>query len=158
MTFTKRLRTLVRISKNLLTYKPTPPPPVKMVNGLEEICTTWLIHNNSVARPFVSDESTANERLRVKYFKKPAATPDGLAELRGKAYFGHACEGPPGLAHGGSQAAVLDEAMGTVVWVNGGRVLAFFNFLCRSASIAHCRSTRTATWRPPSPLRMAARS
>ena len=38
--------------------------------------------------------------------------------VEGHAWFGPGCEGPPGHAHGGSQAAVLDEAMGAVAWIN----------------------------------------
>ncbi len=33
-------------------------------------------------------------------------------------------QGPPGYAHGGALAAVLDEAMGAAVWSAGHRVLA----------------------------------
>ncbi|MCE9646477.1 MAG: PaaI family thioesterase [Chloroflexi bacterium] len=33
-------------------------------------------------------------------------------------------QGPPGLAHGGSSAAILDEAMGLVVWAAGHKVAA----------------------------------
>jgi len=31
-------------------------------------------------------------------------------------------QGPPGLAHGGASAALLDEAMGAAVWLAGYRV------------------------------------
>jgi acyl-coenzyme A thioesterase PaaI-like protein len=33
-------------------------------------------------------------------------------------------QGPPGIAHGGASAAILDEAMGLVVWAAGLRVAA----------------------------------
>lgn len=33
-------------------------------------------------------------------------------------------QGPPGYAHGGSSAAILDEAMGLVVWAAGHKVAA----------------------------------
>lgn len=33
-------------------------------------------------------------------------------------------QGPPGYAHGGALAALLDEAMGAAVWYAGNRVLA----------------------------------
>ena len=39
-------------------------------------------------------------------------------------YFGSAIEGPPGFAHGGSIAAVLDEAMGFAAWIAGQTVVA----------------------------------
>jgi acyl-coenzyme A thioesterase PaaI-like protein len=37
---------------------------------------------------------------------------------------GEAQQGPPGHAHGGASAAILDEAMGLVVWAAGYRVAA----------------------------------
>lgn len=58
-------------------------------------------------------------RLRVRYYRDPA-TDDRV----GKVWFGPMAEGPPGHAHGGSIAAVLDEAMGTNCWQRGHRVLA----------------------------------
>lgn len=33
-------------------------------------------------------------------------------------------QGPPGFAHGGASAAILDELMGLVVWAAGHKVLA----------------------------------
>lgn len=33
-------------------------------------------------------------------------------------------QGPPGYAHGGASAAILDEAMGLVVWAAGHKVAA----------------------------------
>lgn len=60
-----------------------------------------------------------DERLRVAHYRRDA---DGA--LMGKAWFGPWCEGPPGHAHGGSMAAVLDDAIGKVGWLNGHRVVA----------------------------------
>lgn len=62
---------------------------------------------------FVSGDP-AGMRLRVAYYRREA---DGV--LCGKAWFGQAAEGPPGHAHGGSIAAVLDEAMGLSAWISG---------------------------------------
>lgn len=59
------------------------------------------------------------ERLSVHYFRRPE---DGA--LVAKVRFGPACQGPPGHAHGGSIAAVLDDAMGVAAWVQGHRVVA----------------------------------
>lgn len=42
----------------------------------------------------------------------------------GKAWFGPATQGPPGHAHGGSLAALLDEVMGAAAWHAGYQVLA----------------------------------
>lgn len=60
-----------------------------------------------------------DERMRVAYFRREA---DGA--LVGRVWFGPWCEGPPGHAHGGSMAAVLDDAIGKVGWLNGHRVVA----------------------------------
>lgn len=60
-----------------------------------------------------------DERMRVTYFRR-----DEDGALVGKAWFGPWCEGPPGHAHGGSMASVLDDAIGKVGWLNGHRVVA----------------------------------
>ena len=39
--------------------------------------------------------------------------------LVGRAWFGPGSEGPPGHAHGGAVASVLDEAMGAAAWLAG---------------------------------------
>jgi len=67
---------------------------------------------------FVTEDESSN-RILIRFFK---ATADG--SLRGKIWFGPLCEGPPGGAHGGSVAAVLDEAMGQAGWIAGYPVLA----------------------------------
>lgn len=67
---------------------------------------------------FVSSEPNG-DRLRVHYFRRAT---DGA--LVGTAWFGPAAEGPPGHAHGGSIAAVLDEAMGLGAWIAGHAVVA----------------------------------
>lgn len=69
-------------------------------------------------RSFVSGEPSG-DRLRVAYFRRES---DGA--LVGKVWFGRGAEGPPGHAHGGSMAAVLDEAMGAAAWMAGHMVLA----------------------------------
>jgi acyl-coenzyme A thioesterase PaaI-like protein len=38
-------------------------------------------------------------------------------------WFGRPTEGPPNIVHGGAIAAVLDEAMGAVCWMNGHPVI-----------------------------------
>lgn len=67
---------------------------------------------------FVSGGVT-ERRLRVAYFHRPEAP-----RLVGRAWFGPGAEGPPGHAHGGAMAAVLDEAMGAAVWLEGRIVVA----------------------------------
>jgi len=44
--------------------------------------------------------------------------------LYGRVVFGQTVEGPPGCAHGGSLAAVLDDAMGRCAWLSGQKVVA----------------------------------
>lgn len=68
-------------------------------------------------RTFVSGDPTG-DRLRVRYFEREQ---DGA--LVGKVWFGPGAEGPPGHAHGGSIAAVLDEAMGAAAWKIGHSVV-----------------------------------
>jgi acyl-coenzyme A thioesterase PaaI-like protein len=60
-----------------------------------------------------------DERMRVAYFRREC---DGA--LVGRVWFGPWCEGPPGHAHGGSMAAVLDDAIGKIGWLAGYRVVA----------------------------------
>lgn len=61
---------------------------------------------------FVSGEPDG-ERLRVRYYIGPEG------RLKAKAWFGPGTQGPPGHAHGGSIASLLDEAMGGAVWKGG---------------------------------------
>ena len=61
---------------------------------------------------FVSGEPEGN-RYRVRYYKNQDH------ELRARIWFGPETEGPPGHAHGGSMAAVLDEVLGLAAWAAG---------------------------------------
>lgn len=70
-------------------------------------------------RSFVSGE-TEGDRLRIWYFTSPHEP----KVLYAKVWFGLGAEGPPGHAHGGSMAAVLDESMGFCAWVAGHSVVA----------------------------------
>ena len=67
---------------------------------------------------FVTGDPGGN-RLRVRYFLR-----DSDRRLVGRAWFGPGAQGPPGHAHGGAIAAVLDEAMGAAAWVEGHIVVA----------------------------------
>lgn len=75
---------------------------------------------------FVSGDA-AEGRLRVRYFRhekgfEPEA--GGDRRLVGRAWFGPGAQGPPDHSHGGSIAAVLDEAMGAAAWSSGYVVVA----------------------------------
>jgi acyl-coenzyme A thioesterase PaaI-like protein len=59
------------------------------------------------------------ERIRIAYFRTTAA-----GTLYARAWFGPRTLGPPGHVHGGAMAAVLDEAMGAVCWMNGHSAVA----------------------------------
>lgn len=76
------------------------------------------------ARSFVGGgwppPADAAERLQVRYAVRPGVpggTADAPAAVRVTATFGPRAEGPPGHAHGGSMAAVLDEALGVAAWL-----------------------------------------
>jgi acyl-coenzyme A thioesterase PaaI-like protein len=61
---------------------------------------------------FVSGDQTGN-RFRMRYFR------DRAHSLVARVWFGPVTEGPPGHAHGGSIAAVLDEVLGLAAWAAG---------------------------------------
>ena len=69
-------------------------------------------------RSFVSGEAAAAHRTRVEYFRHPEND-----HLHARVWFGPHTEGPPNAVHGGAIAAVLDEAMGGVCWMNGHQVV-----------------------------------
>ncbi len=69
-------------------------------------------------RSFVSGDPEG-DRIRIRFYK---GKEDQV--LWGRVWFGPGAEGPPGHAHGGAQAAVLDELMGGAVWVYGHKVVA----------------------------------
>ena len=58
-------------------------------------------------------------RLRMQMYLREADH-----HLVSKVWFGPDAQGPPGHAHGGSMAAVLDHTMGLAAWVTGHPVLA----------------------------------
>ena len=61
---------------------------------------------------FVSGDPEGN-RFRVNYYRNEEQ------QLRARIWFGPETEGPPGHAHGGSMAAVLDEVLGLAAWAAG---------------------------------------
>jgi acyl-coenzyme A thioesterase PaaI-like protein len=78
----------------------------------------WTKLNLPIMPRFVSGEPNG-DRFRVRYFRRQH---DGA--LVGKAWFGPGVQGPPGHAHGGSMAALLDEVMGLSAWISGHTVVA----------------------------------
>ena len=67
---------------------------------------------------FVDGDDEGN-RLRLRMFVR-----ESDCRMFSKAWFGPQAEGPPGHAHGGSMAAVLDHTMRVAAWVAGYQVLA----------------------------------
>lgn len=65
---------------------------------------------------FVSGDKTGN-RFKMNYFR------DQEQNLVARVWFGPVTEGPPGHAHGGSIAAVLDEVLGLTAWAAGHPVV-----------------------------------
>ncbi len=61
---------------------------------------------------FVSGDPEG-QRFRVRYFR------DAAGVLVARVWFGPETEGPPGHAHGGAMAAVLDEVLGLAAWAAG---------------------------------------
>lgn len=58
------------------------------------------------------------QRIRVRYYRRESD--DAIVA---PSWFGPGCEGPPGHAHGGSLAALLDELMGVAAWNDGHAVV-----------------------------------
>jgi acyl-coenzyme A thioesterase PaaI-like protein len=86
----------------------TEPPNLGPEPGWHELVPPQTV----AGRSFVSGEPQG-DRLRVRYFTSEA---DALVA---KVWFGPGAVGPPNHAHGGSLAAVLDEAMGAAAWLAG---------------------------------------
>lgn len=68
-------------------------------------------------RSFVSSDPDG-DRIRVRYYA------DSAGHTWARAWFGPEAEGPPGYAHGGALAALLDEAMGMAALATGRVVVA----------------------------------
>ena len=87
---------------------------------------------------FVSGDPTG-ERFRVRYYR------DQDGQLVARVWFGPETEGPPGNAHGGSIAAVLDEVLGLAAWAAGyaivvGRLNIHFQKLLPLRTVVEVRS------------------
>lgn len=61
---------------------------------------------------FVSGDPEGN-RFRARYYR------DSEQHLHARIWFGPETGGPPGHAHGGAVAAVMDEALGLAAWAAG---------------------------------------
>lgn len=86
-------------------------------HALDSDAATWIPLPDGVppakfGQPFL-------QHVKRKLYFDPATH-----SVHAKVYLGPECEGPPGHVHGGCQASLLDEMMGTVCWLNGFPVLA----------------------------------
>jgi len=64
-------------------------------------------------RAFITGDRSS-DRIKGRYFQKKSDN-----SFVARVWFGPSTEGPAGFVHGGSMAAVLDEAMGASVWLLG---------------------------------------
>lgn len=83
---------------------------------VQRIAKLEPIPQNKLLRSFVSDES--KERIDLVYYFEKAN-----GHILARVLFGDKAQGPPGYAHGGAIAAVLDESMGAASWLNGFMVM-----------------------------------
>lgn len=67
---------------------------------------------------FVS-AAQSDDRIRARYFVRRSTS-----EIVGHIHCGQLAQGPPGYAHGGAIAAILDEVMGMAAWQKGLNVVA----------------------------------
>ena len=70
-----------------------------------------------VGDSFVSGDPDSN-RIAIQYYQSPDAS------MIAKVIIGSGAQGPPGHAHGGAMAALLDETMGASAWLAGHWVVA----------------------------------
>ena len=103
------------------------PPPVDVscfsqaVRRVEKY--PWVSSKGFTSNQFL--HAYPETQVRLAYFMELEDRGEGLgSRLVGRAWLGKHAEGPPRHGHGGSQAAILDEAMGGCAWLNGYPVLA----------------------------------
>lgn len=84
--------------------------------------TSWqtvVLPFSKLSTSFVSGVQDKN-RIEISYFQAAGDTSRLFAEI----CYGDYAAGPPGHAHGGAQAAVLDELCGGIVWLQNHKALA----------------------------------
>ncbi len=93
-------------------------PPIGTLSGEEGWTPIEMPFSTTGGASFIEGDPEGL-RLRIRMFVREADH-----RLFARVWFGPQAEGPPGHAHGGSMAAVLDHAMGVGAWVAGHPVLA----------------------------------
>ncbi|MCC7403661.1 MAG: PaaI family thioesterase [Bdellovibrionales bacterium] len=73
--------------------------------------TFFLPFNIGSGRDFFPESGPIS--MRMAFFRRKEDN-----HLIGRVWFGEPVEGPPGHVHGGVSTYVLDEAMGSVAWMN----------------------------------------
>lgn len=97
---------------------PFTPPDISQVEPPEGCVPIITPFGSGINKSFV-DGDPEGERLRVQMFVR-----EEDKRVISKIWWGPHAEGPPGHAHGGSMAAVLDHTMGVACWVEGYPVVA----------------------------------
>ena len=77
-----------------------------------------LVHLQ-LGRSFLAGPHEDDQIIQLRWYVREADR-----AVVGKVWWGPGAQGPPGHAHGGSMAAVLDEALGSACWVSGHPVVA----------------------------------
>ena len=114
-----------KTSAGKITVPPCPPIDLSGEDDWEPFDAPSLVGESL---RFVSGDPDGN-RFRVRYYR------DRERHLHARIWFGPETEGPPGNAHGGSVAAVMDEALGLAAWAAGypivvGNLNVSFRNLC----------------------------
>ncbi|MBU8870939.1 MAG: PaaI family thioesterase [Gemmatimonadales bacterium] len=94
------------------------PKNIQWLETPDPGCTPAELPFLALEDTFVSGDRS-DHRLSIRYYRR---NEDGA--LIGKVFFGPGTQGPPDHAHGGSMAALLDEAMGGAAWLAGHPVVA----------------------------------
>ena len=92
------------------------PPHIAPDEGCIQVELPMFIASG---RSLTSGLPGGDDRMRIRLYKRIS---DGHAV--GRAWFGEGANGPPQHVHGGAVAYVLDEAMGSVGWMNDYPVVA----------------------------------
>jgi len=94
------------------------PTARQQLNHPFDNCNPFDRSNVGIRKALYVSADPDESRLQVRYWVRDDH------HVLGRAHFGRGCQGPPGHAHGGSIAALLDEAMGIAAWVSGHPVVA----------------------------------
>ena len=75
-----------------------------------------------LAKPDNRDVNWVHSNLEGQGLGADYYVNESQARLKGIVVFGERTQGPPGLAHGGAIASLMDDALGTTAWMAGHRV------------------------------------